>query len=152
MKLYITLLCTVVFLAMGCDIETCFEEKGLTTMDQYLATNNITPEVDENSGLRYTIIEPGGEDKPDADADVVVIYSGMQTNDEVFDMSTNPDGVRFNLRRLIPGWQIGIRLIGAGGKIRLFVPSNLAYGVRGTGNICPNSDLIFDIELISFTD
>lgn len=152
MKLYITLLCAAVFLAMGCIDETCFEEKGLTTMDQYLTDNNITPELDEASGLRYIIIEPGGADKPDADADVVVRYSGVQTNDEVFDSSSDPDGIRFNLRRLIAGWQVGIRLIGAGGKIRLFVPSNLAYGPRGTGSICPNSDLIFDIDLISFTD
>ena len=121
-------------------------------MSQYLEDNNIPFETDANTGLRYQIIEPGGEDKPDADADVVVRYSGMETNDEVFDMSSNPDGVMFNLRRLIPGWQVGIRLIGAGGKIRLFVPSNLAYGPRGTANICPNSDLIFDIDLVSFTD
>lgn len=150
MKLYITLLCTAVFLAMGCQDETCFEEKGLITMDQYLTDNNLTPELDDASGLRYTIIEPGGADKPDADADVVVTYSGKQTNDEVFDSSADP--IRFNLRRLIGGWQIGIRLIGAGGKIRLYVPSRLAYGPSGTGTICPNSDLIFDIDLVSFTD
>jgi len=152
MKIYITLLCTAVFLIMGCQVETCFEEQGLISMDQYLTNNNLSPEIDDATGLRYIIVEPGGADKPDADADVVVRYSGMQTNDEVFDMSTNPDGVRFNLRRLIPGWQVGIRFIGAGGKIRLFVPSQLAYGPRGTGNICPNSDLIFDIDLVSFTD
>jgi FKBP-type peptidyl-prolyl cis-trans isomerase len=152
MKFYVTLLCTAVFLIMGCQVETCFEEQGLTTMDQYLAANNLDPELDDATGLRYIIVEPGGEDKPDADADVVVRYSGVQTNDVVFDSFSDPEGVRFNLRRLIPGWQVGIRLIGAGGKIRLFVPSQLAYGPRGTGNICPNSDLIFDIDLISFTD
>ena len=149
MKLYITLLCAAVFLTMGCNNETCFEEKGLVTMDQYLMNNNLEPELDP-SGLRYTIIEPGGADKPDADADVVVNYEGRQTNEEVFDMSSAP--IRFNLRRLIGGWQIGIRLIGAGGKIRLYVPSGLAYGPSGTGEICPNSDLIFDIDLVSFTD
>ncbi len=135
---------------MGCADETCFEESGLTTMDQYLADNNITPEIDDASGLRYIIIEPGGEDKPDADADVVVNYSGKQTNDVVFDSSSAP--TNFNLLRLIPGWQVGIRLIGAGGKIQLYVPSGLAYGPSGAGSICPNSDLIFDIELVSFTD
>lgn len=149
MKLYVTLLCAAVFLVMGCADETCYEEKGLVTMDQYLTDNNIEPELDP-SGVRYIIIEPGGTDTPDADADVVVNYSGKQTNDEVFDMSNAP--VRFNLRSLIPGWQVGIRLIGAGGKIRLFIPSQLAYGPRGRGGICPNSDLIFDIELVSFTD
>jgi len=152
MKLYVTLLSIAVFLTMGCMDETCFEEKGLTTMDQYLADNNLPFETDSITGLRYQIIEPGGTDKPDADADVVVRYSGKQTNDEVFDSFTATDGIRFNLRRLIPGWQVGIRLVGAGGSIRLYVPSRLAYGPSGTGNICPNSDLIFDIDLISFTD
>jgi|AntRauTorckE5430_2_1112549.scaffolds.fasta_scaffold00446_5 FKBP-type peptidyl-prolyl cis-trans isomerase len=149
MKLYTTLLCTTIFLAMGCTDETCYEEKGLVTMAQYLMDNNIEPELDA-TGLQYIILEPGGEEKPDANADVVVNYSGKQTNEEVFDMSNAP--IRFNLRRLIPGWQIGIRLIGAGGSIRLFVPSNLAYGPRGQGGICGNSDLIFDIDLVSFTD
>jgi FKBP-type peptidyl-prolyl cis-trans isomerase len=150
MKLYFTLFCALLFFSMGCVEENCYEEKGLVTMDQYITDNNLTPELDEVSGVRYTIIEPGGAEKPDADADVVVNYSGKQTNEEVFDMSLSP--VRFNLRRLIPGWQVGIRLIGAGGKIKLYVPSGLAYGVRGTGEICSNSDLIFDIELVSFTD
>ncbi|TXF86711.1 hypothetical protein FUA23_19210 [Neolewinella aurantiaca] len=150
MKLYITLFAAMLFLAMGCQDETCFEEKGLISMDQYLLDNNLTPETDEDSGLRYTIIQPGGEDKPAADADVVVNYEGWQTNDEVFDSSD--EAIRFPLERLIGGWQIGIRLIGAGGKIRLYVPSYLAYGTSGTGTICPNSDLIFDIDLISFTD
>lgn len=152
MKLYLTLAFAVTFLAMGCVDETCFEEKGLTTMDQYLADNNLSFETDDASGLRYEIINPGGADKPDADADVVVRYSGKQTNEEVFDSFADPDGIRFNLRRLIPGWQVGIRLIGEGGSIRLYVPSFLAYGTSGTGNICPNSDLIFDIDLVSFTD
>lgn len=152
MKLFLPLLAFAVLLFAGCANETCAEEKGLIAMDDYIATytegTNLTVQTHE-SGLRYIILEPGGADKPDANADVVVNYQGRQTNDEIFDEN---DNIRFNLQRLIPGWQIGIPLIGAGGSIVLFVPSQLAYGPRGTGDICPNSNLVFDIDLISFTD
>jgi FKBP-type peptidyl-prolyl cis-trans isomerase len=148
MKLYVTLIFVTVFLALGCSKESCAEEKGLTTMDQYLADNNLTPEVGE-AGMRYIINEPGGTAKPLPTAEVVVKYQGRQTNDEVFDQTVSDPRI-FRLDRLIGGWQLGIPLVGEGGKITLFLPSALAYGPGGTGEICPNSELIFEIELVSF--
>ena len=53
-----------------------------------------------------------------------------------------------NLNRVIKGWTEGLQLIGEGGKIKLFVPSELGYGENGTRGIEPNSTLVFDIELI----
>ena len=49
---------------------------------------------------------------------------------------------------MIKGWQEGLTLVGEGAKIKLFVPSNLGYGPRGTGNIKPNSALIFEVEVL----
>lgn len=151
MKLYITILFTALFLALGCTDETCAEEKGLTSMDEYLMTNNLSPE-DGDQGMRYIISEPGGDEKPDINSFVTIRYVGKQTNDEIFDQSPGTDTRRFALRNLIGGWQLGMPLIGAGGKITLFLPASLAYGTNGTGDICPNSELIFDIELVSFNN
>lgn len=148
MKLYVTLFFAITFLALGCKDESCFEEKGLTSMDQYIADNNLTVESGEQ-GMRYIIEDPGGAAKPQPTAEVVVHYAGRQTNDVVFDQTIG-DARRFRLDRLIRGWQLGIPLVGEGGKITLFLPSDLAYGPGGTGEICPNSELIFEIELVSF--
>lgn len=151
MKFYTTLLFALVFLIAGCKTETCTEEKGLTTMDEYLATNNLMPE-DGEAGMRYIILEPGGVEKPNLNSFVTIRYVGMQTNDEIFDQTPGTDTRRFLLRNLIGGWQLGLPLIGAGGKIQLFLPSSLAYGSGGSGDICPNSELIFEIELVSFNE
>lgn len=148
MKLYVTLIFAVTFLAFGCSKESCAEEKGLISMDQYIADNNLTVESGD-LGMRYIIVEPGGAAKPQPTAEVVVRYAGRQTNDEVFDQTIG-DARKFRLDRLIQGWQLGIPLLGEGGKITLFLPSGLAYGPGGTGEICPNSELIFEIELVSF--
>lgn len=148
MKFYASLLFAAVFLALGCNNETCAEEKGLISMDQYLADNNLMPQEGE-AGMRYIITEPGSVEKPGPTASVTVRYEGRQTNDEVFDQTVG-DPREFALTRLIPGWQLGIPLIGRGGKITLYLPASLAYGSQGTGDICPNSELIFDIELVNF--
>ncbi|WP_020566913.1 FKBP-type peptidyl-prolyl cis-trans isomerase [Neolewinella persica] len=148
MKLYFTLFLAIVFLAAGCTKESCAEEKGLISMDQYLTDNNLSP-VEGEAGMRYIINEPGGAARPLPTAEVVVRYQGRQTNDEIFDQTVD-EARKFRLDRLIGGWQLGIPLIGEGGKITLFLPSALAYGPSGTGEICPNSELIFEIELVSF--
>jgi FKBP-type peptidyl-prolyl cis-trans isomerase FkpA len=148
MKFYVTLFFAVTFLAFSCSKETCAEEAGLISMDQYIADNNLTFE-DGEFGMRYTIVEPGGSAKPLPTAEVTVRYEGRQTNDEIFDQTVD-DARRFRLDRLIGGWQIGIPLVGEGGKITLYLPSALAYGPGGTDEICPDSELIFDIELVSF--
>lgn len=151
MKLYATLLFATIFLIAGCETETCAEEKGLITMDEYLANNNLMPE-DGEAGMRYIILEPGGVEKPNLNSFVTIRYVGMQTNDEIFDQTPGTDTRRFPLSNLIGGWQLGLPLIGAGGKIQLFIPPTLAYGSSGSGDICPNSELIFEIELVSFNE
>ena len=101
------------------------------------------------SGLQYIITEPGNDVKPAAADTVFVHYKGTLTDGTVFDESPkNDEGVRMLLNRVIKGWTEGLQLIGEGGKIKLFVPSELGYGENGQSRIEPNSTLIFDIELV----
>ena len=99
------------------------------------------------SGLQYKIIEAGSELKPVNDKDTVwVNYKGTLLNGDTFDES-NGEPVRFTLNRVVKGWGEGLKLIGEGGKIKLFIPADLGYGEYGTRGIEPNSALIFDVEL-----
>lgn len=84
--------------------------------------------------------------------DVVhVHYTGILTNGELFDSSI-PTGqpISFTLGegRVIQGWEQGLLGLKEGGKRRLFIPAELAYGNRAMGSIPANSPLIFEVELM----
>lgn len=101
------------------------------------------------SGLLYEIIEEGNDVKASEIDTVWVRYTGTLIDGTKFD-GTEPDAepVRFTLNRVIKGWTEGMQLVGEGGKIKLYIPAELAYGERGAGaNIKPNSTLIFDVEV-----
>ncbi len=99
------------------------------------------------SGLQYKIVEPGSEVKPGPQDTVLVRYKGSLLNGTVFD-ETKGEPVQLMLNRVIPGWTEGIQLVGEGGKIKLFIPAELAYGERGQQGIEPNSTLLFDVEVV----
>jgi len=77
----------------------------------------------------------------------VVRYKGQLLNGFVFD-ETKEKPATFPLKRLIKGWQTGLPFCREGGKIRLIIPSNLAYSIRNLNVIPPNSILVFDIEVV----
>ena len=105
--------------------------------------------VTTDSGLQYRIMEAGNDVKPGPKDTVFVQYTGTLLDGTVFDESDKEkDPVRFTLNRVIKGWTEGLQHVGEGGKIQLFVPDSLAYGARRTGNIGPNSTLLFDIEVV----
>ena len=142
-----SLWCSVFLLfAAGCSEDDCLgSDRDIET---YLEEENIQA-TEGQGGLFYIIDEPGGANKPTVASTVTVNYIGMTTNGETFDQ--NADGpVTFALSNLIRGWQQGIPLIGEGGEIRLYIPSTLAYGPNTAGSLCADTDLIFDIELVSF--
>ena len=122
------------------------KEKG----DKFLADNAKKPGVQvTESGLQYKIIEPGSDVKATSATDTVTVrYKGTFIDGEVFDQ-TREDGdpATFTLNSVVRGWTEGLMLIGEGGHIELYVPSDLAYGQSGRGSIEPNSTLIFDIVL-----
>ena len=102
------------------------------------------------SGLQYTIIEPGKGATPKATDTVKVHYAGKLLDGTEFDSSyKRGEPISFPLNGVIAGWTEGLQLVKEGGKIRLFIPSKLAYGSRGAGRVIgPDETLIFDVELI----
>ena len=103
------------------------------------------------SGLQYKILTEGKGDSPKATDTVKTHYKGTLIDGTEFDSSySRGQPVTFPLGNVIPGWTEGLQLIKTGGKAKLFIPSNLAYGERGAGaKIGPNETLVFEVELIS---
>ncbi len=99
------------------------------------------------SGLLYEVQEAGDMSlKPVAADTVVVNYKGTLINGTEFDSSyKRGEPATFPLNRVIPGWTEGLQLVGKGGKIRLVIPSNLAYGTNGQ---LANEVLIFEVEVL----
>ncbi len=119
--------------------------------EAFLAENAKKPGVITTaSGLQYQVITEGTGASPSATDNVTVHYQGTTIDGKEFDSSYKRGApATFPLNRVIAGWTEGLQLMKEGGKSRLFIPSNLAYGERGAGrDIGPNSTLIFDVELI----
>ena len=113
----------------------------------FITQNNI-PATKHSSGLYYQIITPGTGASATAASTVGVNYEGKLLNGNQFDKSTQT--VSFPLSRVIQGWTIGVPLIKAGGRIRLIVPSALAYGNTSPGGAIPaNAVLDFTIDLVN---
>jgi peptidylprolyl isomerase len=82
-------------------------------------------------------------------------YTGYLTDGTKFDSSVDrgqPLNVAYGQHQVIPGWDTGFDGMRVGGKRRLFIPYQLAYGATARGQIPARSDLIFDVELISQSD
>jgi FKBP-type peptidyl-prolyl cis-trans isomerase FkpA len=120
---------------------------------QYLKDNNIKADSTPDK-VFYILDRPGNGSFPKSfssyDSEVTVYYKGYRLDGYLFDKSDfNP--LKIFLSQVIKGWQSGIPKIDKGGKGRIFIPANLAYGTTGSGgDIAPNTPLIFEVELIDF--
>jgi FKBP-type peptidyl-prolyl cis-trans isomerase FklB len=115
---------------------------------KYLEENAKKPGVvTTKSGLQYKLIEAGSGKTPGPTDTVTVNYRGTLINGNEFDSSYDKGKpVTFPLNGVIKGWTEGLQHVKEGGKIQLFIPSELAYGDRGP---LAHQALIFDVELIS---
>jgi FKBP-type peptidyl-prolyl cis-trans isomerase FkpA len=90
---------------------------------------------------------------------VEVHYTGWLYNHKAlnlhgakFDSSMDagkPLGIQLGMRQVIRGWDMGLLGMKVGGKRTLLIPAYLGYSTQGSGNIPPNSHLVFDVELVS---
>ena len=106
--------------------------------------------VTTESGLQYEVIKEGTGDSPLSDSVVRTHYHGTLMDGSVFDSSVERgQPAEFALNQVIPGWTEALQLMKEGGKMRIYLPAELAYGSISPGPGIPaNSVLIFDIELL----
>jgi len=147
---YLSFLGGIILLFSACEPDRTQFELDEDAILAYIEENSLDA-TRHPSGLYYIIDDPGsGNKRPNLASEVSVRYRGYFLDGEVFDETTGTDVATFPLRGVIQGWQIGIPLFMRGGKGVLLIPSGLAYGRSGRGQIPPNTVLAFDIELVNF--
>ncbi|MGE0171568.1 MAG: FKBP-type peptidyl-prolyl cis-trans isomerase [Oligoflexales bacterium] len=104
------------------------------------------------SGLEITDITVGQGAEAVDGSQVTVHYTGTLTNGTTFDSSVSrnePFVFELGKGHVIKGWEMGVKGMKVGGKRKLVIPPDLAYGERGAGSVIPpNATLVFEIELL----
>ncbi len=138
---------------------TLIANKNKAEGDAYLAANakkegvKILP-----SGVQYEVIEEGTGESPAPESRVRVHYHGMLPDGTVFDSSLKPlDGsdpqpAELVVARFVPGFSAALQAMKIGGKWKVAIPGDQAYGMRGKGNIGPNQTLVFEIHLLGVVE
>ncbi len=122
-------------------------EAGIKFLEENSKKEGVTTLA---SGLQYEIITEGNGSKPSATDRVKCHYHGTLIDGKVFDSSVERgQPAVFGVNQVIKGWVEALQLMSVGSKWRLYIPSDLAYGAQGAGEmIGPNTALIFDVELL----
>jgi len=135
----------------------------LANANKYIADHKLVLKTTP-SGLKYMITKPSLKRKPLKGDTVLVNYTGRTTDGKLFDTSIEsvakegglnqpgrpyePIQVVLGAGSVIQGWDEGLLLLNEGAKAKFVIPSSLAYGGQGQGDIAPYSTLIFDVELV----
>lgn len=122
--------------------------EGQTFLEKNKAAEGVKTTA---SGLQYKVLKEGKGDAPKPTDLVTVHYVGTLLDGSEFDSSYKRNQpATFPVNGVIAGWTEALQLMKPGAKYRLFIPSELAYGEQGAGNVIgPNAVLQFDVELIS---
>ncbi len=113
---------------------------------------NFEPIATVDNLQSIDLVEGEGPEVPTG-ATITAHYTGALCSNGIIFQSSHDFGraATFGLDQVIKGWTQGVPGMKVGGTRRLIIPASLAYGsVRAAANIPPNSDLVFDIELINF--
>lgn len=122
-------------------------EQGKTFLEENKKRPNV---VTLPSGLQYEVITEGKGEKAKATDQVKCHYEGTLIDGTLFDSSIKRgQPAVFGVNQVIPGWVEALQLMPEGSKWKLYIPSELAYGAQGAGEmIPPHSTLVFEVELI----
>lgn len=125
-------------------------EENKVKGEKFLAENKTKPGIKVlPSGVQYQVIKSGSGKKPKDGDTVVAHYSGTLIDGTEFDSSyKRGQPLTISINQVVKGWQYALKAMEVGSKWQIFIPSDLGYGASATGNIPPNSALIFDIELL----
>ena len=123
------------------------KEKGKLWLDQNAKKEGVKT---LKGGVQYSVIEEGKGASPTASDKVKVQYTGKLIDGTVFDSSVDRGTpAEFMVGQVIQGWQMALQQMKVGSKWMLYIPSDLAYGERGSqGAIGPNEVLVFEVELL----
>ena len=107
----------------------------------------------EVTELKIEDVKVGKGAMAESGKSVTVHYTGWLTNGKKFDSSVDakrPFTFQLGAGQVIQGWDKGVVGMKVGGKRKLTIPANMAYGERGAGDVIPpNSTLVFDVELLN---
>lgn len=157
MRLVILMLLTII---VGCsgegapatklELEKDAPMSNKEAADAFMQSNAAKPNVIQTeSGLQYTIIESGTGSTPKPSDTVAAHYAGRLLDGSEFDSSySRGEPLTIAVGGVIKGWTEALQLMSIGSKYELYIPSDLAYGPRGSGKIPPNAVLIFTVELL----
>ena len=116
--------------------------------------NKYPKAVSTPSGLCYEVVKPGSGSTPKPGTMITVHYTGMFPDGKVFDSSrkrNEPFQFSVGDGEVIQGWDLALLEMKKGEQRILIIPSDLAYGAGGAGNVIPpHATLVFDVELLDF--
>lgn len=99
-----------------------------------------------DDGVILVVVAEGDGFTPTGDDKVEVAYKGLLSDGTVFDDSKG-ETITFGLNQVIPGFTQGLKMMSHGGRYKLYIPSEMAYGTKGIPGVIPgNAALLFDIE------
>ncbi len=120
----------------------------------FFATLDADPDVQSDAtGLYWEVIEPGEDPMPSIPGVVTVHYTGTLIDGTQFDSSRDRgEPAQFSMSGVVPGFSAGLTKVGVGGKVKIYIPSELGYGdnPRPGSPIQPGDVIIFDCEVIAF--
>ncbi len=115
-------------------------------------TPTVSKMIQMENGLKIQDLKVGTGPEAKSGFAVAVNYIGTLENGTKFDSSYDrgqPFQFMLGAGQVIKGWDIGVAGMKVGGKRKLIIPSDLAYGERTIGPIPPNSTLVFEVELLA---
>lgn len=130
--------------------EKCFE-----TSNGKMAADDANVEQLAGDRLTKKLIKAGNGEKPPPGSQVHVHYTGKLVDGSTFDSSrTRGQPLSFALGQgqVIAGWDRGVQTMSVGEQAILTIAPEFGYGSRGIGPIPPNATLIFDVELVGWSE